>query len=279
LIDVTDDTRSRILGVALDLFASRGYHATSVREIAEQLELTKTAVLYHFPSKKDIVAALAEPMLTDMEAVIAAANAVGGADLRRRRWTVIEGLLDVWLTHRHLLRMNLHDLALAIHGPIFQRFRDTMMLANHIVAGPVPDLTDRILAVQMLGMLSDPVVIFADLPTDMLRSTVLDGVRRLVDEPPPARSTALPPGSSMGGSPTAGSPAHGSPEHGSPPYGSPVAGSPLRPRRRSRGRPGALSPAMIEAARRMHASGEYTAAEIADEFGVSRATLYRHLRD
>jgi AcrR family transcriptional regulator len=244
---VTDDTRSRILRVALDLFVARGYHATSVREIAEKLGLTKTAVLYHFPSKKDVVAALAEPMLTDMDAAIAAANALDSTDPQRKRWAVIEGLLDVWLSHRYLLRMSLRDLALATEGPIFQRFRDAMMLANHIVAGPVPDLNDRIRAVQALGTLTDPVVLFADLPTDMLRSAVLAGVRRLLDDSPPAPATPLPPGSA-------------------------------RSRNRHRGRPGAMNPDMIETARRMHASGEYTAAEIARELGVSRATMYRHLR-
>ncbi|MFG6195039.1 helix-turn-helix domain-containing protein [Nonomuraea sp. JJY05] len=33
----------------------------------------------------------------------------------------------------------------------------------------------------------------------------------------------------------------------------------------------------IDRARRMHASGRHTAAEIARALGVSRATLYRHL--
>ncbi len=70
LVDVPDDTRSRILQVAFELFASRGYHATAVQKIAESLGLTKAAVLYHFPSKKDIIAALADPLLTDVETAV-----------------------------------------------------------------------------------------------------------------------------------------------------------------------------------------------------------------
>jgi DNA invertase Pin-like site-specific DNA recombinase len=38
-----------------------------------------------------------------------------------------------------------------------------------------------------------------------------------------------------------------------------------------------MSPEMIETARRMHASGQYSATEIADALQVSRATVYRHL--
>ena len=49
------DTRQRILDVALDLFTEQGYDGTSLREIAEQLGITKAAIYYHFESKEDIL--------------------------------------------------------------------------------------------------------------------------------------------------------------------------------------------------------------------------------
>src|ERR1700728_2627182 len=52
------DTRERILDVALDLFIEKGYDKTSLREIAEQLGVTKAALYYHFKSKQDILMAL-----------------------------------------------------------------------------------------------------------------------------------------------------------------------------------------------------------------------------
>ncbi len=52
------DTRDRILDVALDLFADQGYDGTSLREIAERLDVTKAALYYHFESKDDILLAL-----------------------------------------------------------------------------------------------------------------------------------------------------------------------------------------------------------------------------
>lgn len=69
------DTRARILSAALEEFSERGYHATSVRELAERVGVTKTAVLYHFPGKADIVTALAEPLLDDLEATMDKAEA------------------------------------------------------------------------------------------------------------------------------------------------------------------------------------------------------------
>jgi AcrR family transcriptional regulator len=56
--DAKSDTRQRILDVALDLFTEQGYDGTSLRQIAEQLGVTKAALYYHFESKEDILMAL-----------------------------------------------------------------------------------------------------------------------------------------------------------------------------------------------------------------------------
>ena len=48
-------TRERILDVALELFNEQGYDKTSLREIAERLDITKAALYYHFRSKADIL--------------------------------------------------------------------------------------------------------------------------------------------------------------------------------------------------------------------------------
>ncbi|MFF3560978.1 TetR/AcrR family transcriptional regulator [Streptomyces sp. NPDC002574] len=77
-------TRERIEQTALELFSARGYDRTSLREIAEQLGVTKAAVYYHFRSKEDIVAALFEERLRAVEDVIAWAQAQP-PDLRSRR--------------------------------------------------------------------------------------------------------------------------------------------------------------------------------------------------
>ena len=46
-----NDTRSRIQDVALQMFIDKGYEATSLREIAEELGVTKAALYYHFDTK------------------------------------------------------------------------------------------------------------------------------------------------------------------------------------------------------------------------------------
>src|ERR1700722_7748098 len=52
------DTRPPLLDVALDLFIEQGFDGTSLRQIAEQLGVTKAALYYYFESKDDILLAL-----------------------------------------------------------------------------------------------------------------------------------------------------------------------------------------------------------------------------
>lgn len=52
------DTKAEIRKVAIELFTAQGYEATSLREIAERLGITKAALYYHFSGKEDIVHSL-----------------------------------------------------------------------------------------------------------------------------------------------------------------------------------------------------------------------------
>ncbi|MGW0712636.1 TetR/AcrR family transcriptional regulator [Streptomyces sp. NPDC002643] len=65
------DTRQRIQDVALELFAEQGYEKTSLREIAERLEVTKAALYYHFRTKEDILVGLFEDLRRPIDELIA----------------------------------------------------------------------------------------------------------------------------------------------------------------------------------------------------------------
>jgi AcrR family transcriptional regulator len=164
-------TRAQILDAARRLFVRQGYQHTSIREIAEQLGMTKTAVLYHFRAKADLLTAVAEPFLDDLGA------ALEGAATRQE---VFEGLLDVYLRHRELLRDNvMHDLALLSQSPSVQRFTELLQRANSLAAGPNPILREKVRAAQAIAALSDPVVAYADEPAEAMRAEVLRGVAKL----------------------------------------------------------------------------------------------------
>ncbi|MFF5919052.1 TetR/AcrR family transcriptional regulator [Streptomyces flavochromogenes] len=64
------NTRQRIQDVALDLFAEQGYEKTSLREIAERLDVTKAALYYHFKTKEDILVGIFEDLTRPMDDLI-----------------------------------------------------------------------------------------------------------------------------------------------------------------------------------------------------------------
>src|SRR5579871_4557796 len=64
-------TRERILDVSLELFNEQGYDKTSLREIAEQLGVTKAALYYHFRTKEEIVGSIVADMVTALDELLA----------------------------------------------------------------------------------------------------------------------------------------------------------------------------------------------------------------
>ncbi|WP_436970665.1 TetR/AcrR family transcriptional regulator [Micromonospora avicenniae] len=66
----TGGTRDRIKAVALELFTEQGYEKTSLREIAERLNVTKAALYYHFKSKDEIVSSFVEDRLQQIDALV-----------------------------------------------------------------------------------------------------------------------------------------------------------------------------------------------------------------
>lgn len=65
-----DQKQSRILDVATELFAERGYHATTLTDLADALEIAKATLFHYFTSKEKILAALyARGMETSLERI------------------------------------------------------------------------------------------------------------------------------------------------------------------------------------------------------------------
>jgi AcrR family transcriptional regulator len=73
--DRAQRTRALVLNCAAELFAARGYHGTSVQDVATAAGMTKGAVYFHFPSKDVLALAVVEEHYTRWPALLEAARA------------------------------------------------------------------------------------------------------------------------------------------------------------------------------------------------------------
>lgn len=71
--------RRQLLRVALSVFADKGYHDTSMNEVAEAAGVTKPVLYQHFDSKRALYAELVTHLGRELEAeILAAVRAAGG---------------------------------------------------------------------------------------------------------------------------------------------------------------------------------------------------------
>jgi TetR/AcrR family transcriptional regulator len=70
---VPSSTRDRSLDAALASFASRGYEATSLDDIAREVGVSKQAVLYYFPSKAALLDAVVDRSAAELAGALEAA--------------------------------------------------------------------------------------------------------------------------------------------------------------------------------------------------------------
>ncbi len=65
------DTRAEIQRVALELFTTQGYEATSMRQISDALGIQKPSLYYHFRGKEEIVRSLLDQRGSEAEELLA----------------------------------------------------------------------------------------------------------------------------------------------------------------------------------------------------------------
>jgi AcrR family transcriptional regulator len=136
------DTRHRILSVALRLFAERGYANTSLREIAEQLDVTKAALYFHYKTKEDIVTGILGGYLDGLDALLddAARQPAtrAGRELLLRRLADHQAAWGVDLTR--LVRQNYTEISILPVGADLRTSHRRLLTA---LTGPNSTLLSR----------------------------------------------------------------------------------------------------------------------------------------
>jgi len=162
------DTRARIQQVAVELFAERGYEKTSLREIAERLDVTKAALYYHFKSKEDIVASLVEDYFGQIDALIGWARAqprgagTRAGILQRYVSIVAEGDEVFRMLHQNQAAVN----TLASAKGRGELFRERLTALTELLTEPDAPLPDRLRAAMALGGVSVGWMFFAGQVSD-----------------------------------------------------------------------------------------------------------------
>lgn len=143
-----DETRTRIIDVALALMAERGFAATSTREISERLGFTKAALYYHFRTKDDLLAAIMGPAITDLAELVAGTAPRPTPTVRRR---ALARYVDLVASHEELIRVLYDDPSVRGCAPM-QAAKPLYQELVGILAGTdEPDTVQRVRVRAALG--------------------------------------------------------------------------------------------------------------------------------
>ncbi|MFK3979104.1 TetR/AcrR family transcriptional regulator [Micromonospora sp. NPDC050397] len=134
--------RAQIQRTALALFIEKGYDKTSLREVAEELGVTKAALYYHFPTKEDIVSSLVEERIAVVEELIGWARRQPDRELMRREFVrrYATGLLDAD-RHADIMRFFQRNQTIVDTLPAGQRMREQLTRVFDLLAEPGEPLT------------------------------------------------------------------------------------------------------------------------------------------
>jgi TetR/AcrR family transcriptional regulator len=136
--EVEDRAVDRLLTGAIDLFARKGYAATTVREIVDAAGVTKPVLYYHFGSKEGIYLALMDSARGEFTATLERAVAAGGS-AREQIVRVLTDVLDLILANLGLVRI-FH--AMYYGPPQGAPFFDFEQFHQHLV-GTISTLVER----------------------------------------------------------------------------------------------------------------------------------------
>lgn len=177
-----DARRQAILRAAQDVFAVRGYHGSSIDEIAQAGGISKALIYEHFPSKKDLHASLLDMHVQELFGRLALSAATDEpGDVRLRKG--FDAFLGWVEEQRAAFRMVFRDAAdPAVADVVLQlQAQTTAAVAALMATEPMAPAISaearergiRMLAQQITGAMQSLALWWVDNP-DVPRKTVLD---------------------------------------------------------------------------------------------------------
>jgi AcrR family transcriptional regulator len=183
-------TRERILAVAQELFTRNGYDKTSLRDIAERLEITKAALYYYFPRKEDILLELHLQLHALGETVIAELEAAPDGEARVAIWPRLANeMIDFMVDNRELLLLHNRNRSAfeSLEPAMLRDGRDVEARFERILSSPGMALRERVRMAAMVGAITEvfgeSAAAFEDVPPDELADLVREAIADLTQVP------------------------------------------------------------------------------------------------
>ena len=174
---------SRILAVALNLFARHGVGGTSLQMIADEIGVTKAAVYHQYNTKEEIVLAAAELELSRLVRVLDEAETRPSRG--EGRDALIAGMVDLAIAHRRGMGDILTDPVIAEHFAANEGFADVMHRLHHLLIGDETGPEARVRTAMLLAAVSGTAIhpFVASLDDEVLRVELLRLARRSLGLP------------------------------------------------------------------------------------------------
>lgn len=159
---VESDTKAEIREVALELFARQGFDKTSLREIAERLDITKAALYYHYRSKNDLLRALVTPLTDDLGALVEqyGRGLEGGSPVADPA-ALLAGYFEVCARHSTMLLAVMNDLGALNRTGLVEAIIDYRRRLDALLVGKDAGTVARMGSVIALGGLQDIAVMLS----------------------------------------------------------------------------------------------------------------------
>ena len=108
-----DSARARLLNVAGELFATRGFAATSTRTLAAAAKCNVASISYHFGDKEGLYEATVDDMFQQVMAASTRVSLKGNPEQQVRQ--AVEVAYDLAKEHRLVIRLLLHQVIFLYH--------------------------------------------------------------------------------------------------------------------------------------------------------------------
>lgn len=179
--------RERLVGAAAQLFIAHGYGATSLRDLADAGGCSKAALYRLFASKDDLLAALAEPFIGEVESVLASVSL--DLDQEADRIEVIQAYLVTLCAHRDVAKVVLTDSGVRPTA-VGQRVLEQQRSLVARLTGPRAPLRRQVRARCAVAISHLIVGELSSVPVHRLRPPLLDAAIEMlvIDQPVPSRA-------------------------------------------------------------------------------------------